>query len=204
MLIVDKFLNRSEEIVFDELSAVASDNALHAFAKPRLSDILSTGTTRLTHREFGFYTRAHFDFIVTESDYRPYLAVEYDGPGHSDWRQMERDRIKDKLCSKAELPLVRINANHVLRKFRGMSLLRWIVEVSQLERAFYEAQSKGQIPFDEPFDPAMFDTIGTTRRFPYWLSLVETQRIHKFLEARAQPKGWYGYSKWDRQKIFID
>lgn len=111
------------------------------------------------------------------------MAVEFDGPSHQDSRQ--RDAIKNSLCSRATLPLVRIGSNHVSRTFRGMTALRWIVEVGQLQNAFDEAQAIGQIPFDEDFDPTFLMTMERGSKFPYWLSAEATVRIHKFLKARG-------------------
>src|SRR5262245_55587327 len=136
MKVVDRFINKTEQIVFDELSAVAKDNALKVFPKPRVSDVLLTGNTRLDERSFNYFTRAHFDFLVTDGDFKPLISIEYDGPSHSSPIQMERDRIKNSLCEIAHHPILRINANHVTRKFRGMTLLRWMIEVMQMQASF--------------------------------------------------------------------
>jgi hypothetical protein len=199
MKIADKLLNHYEELVLGELSAIASENSLRTFSKVRVADVLQTATTRLSNRDFGFFTRSHFDFVVTEQDSKPFMAVEFDGPSHADPRQQERDAIKNALCSSAEFPLIRINANHVTRKFRGMTLLRWIVEVSQLQKAFNDGQAEGSVPRDEDFDPASFFSIGEERRFPYWLSAEATIRIHNFLKTQDQPNGWTGFFGHDTQ-----
>ena len=39
-----------------------------------------------------------------------------------------------------------------------MTELRWIVEVTELEKAFNEAQENGVIPYYEGFDPAFLET----------------------------------------------
>jgi hypothetical protein len=58
MKVVDSLLNRSEEAVLRELQNIASDNGMRVFLKPRLSDVIQKGNTRLTDREFEFYTRS--------------------------------------------------------------------------------------------------------------------------------------------------
>src|SRR5260370_26749702 len=99
MKIVDSLLNRSEATVLRELQQIASDNTMRVFVKPRLSDVIQKGGTRLTSREFEFYTRSHCDFVVTDLDARPLMVVEYDGPLHqSSAEQQERDEIKNELC----------------------------------------------------------------------------------------------------------
>lgn len=200
MKIVDSLLNRSEEIVFRELQSIAQDNGLKVFPKTRLSDVISKGRREiLTQREFDFYTRSHCDFVVTDNAYRPLMIVEYDGPQHSDEKQQERDRIKDYLCGQAELGMLRIHARHITKLYRGMSVLRWIVEVTELQKAFYEGQENGQVPYDEPFDPAMF--IGDGTRFPYWLSAPATQSFHAYLKTidPSIPNGWTSFLGYDNE-----
>jgi very-short-patch-repair endonuclease len=191
MKIVESLLNRSEEVVFRELQSICADNNLKVFSKPRLSDVISKGADFLTKTEFDYYTRSHCDFVVTDPAYRPLMVIEYDGPSHIRESQQERDKIKDDLCSRAGLGMLRIHDKHVTQ-YRGMSVLRWIVEVTELQKAFYEAQEKGQVPYDEPFDPAMFDSIGGGHRFPYWLSAPATQSFDAYFKTLdpAMPKGW--------------
>lgn len=192
MRVVDSFINRSEEVVLNELQSIASDNALKVFSKPRLSDIVVKGRGFLTQREFDFYTRSHFDFFLTDHKYKPIMAIEYDGPVHVDAKQQERDGIKNEICAQAELGILRIHDRHVTKLYRGMTVLRWIVEVTELEKAFYDAQLLGQIPADEPFDALLMDTTTGSTRFPYWLSATATQSFHNFFKTidPRSPKGW--------------
>jgi len=190
--VVDSLLNRPEETVLNELEKIASDNALRVFAKMRLSDVIQKESTRLTNREFDFYTRSHCDFVVANADTRPVMIVEYDGPLHrSSAKQQERDEIKNELCRRAGLGLLRINDNYVTKLYRGMTVLRWIVEVTELEKAFYVAQEDGQIPWDEPFDPTFLEPAGSGGGFPYWLGAAATQSFHRFFKTLDQgiPKG---------------
>ncbi|WP_445219880.1 DUF2726 domain-containing protein [Bradyrhizobium sp. Pa8] len=195
MKIVDSLLNRSEKTVLRELEKIASDNAMRIFAKPRLSDVIQKDSTHLTNREFDFYTRSHCDFVVADADARPIMIVEYDGPLHqSSAKQQERDEIKNELCRRAGLGLLRINDNYVTKLYRGMTVLRWIVEVAELEKTFYAAQEDGQIPWDEPFDPTFLEPAGSGGRFPYWLGAAANQSFHRFFKTldRTIPKGRNG------------
>lgn len=122
MKIVDSLLNRSEEVVLHELQKIVSDNAMRVFTKPRLSDVIQKGGSHLTNREFDFYTRSHCDFVVADHDARPVMVVEYDGPLHQlSADQQERDAIKNELCRRAGLGLLRINDNYVTKIYRGMT-----------------------------------------------------------------------------------
>jgi len=191
MLLRERFLNRSEALAFRELQKIASDNALQAFAKPRLSDVLLKDRY-LTPSEYSMYSLAHFDFLLTDGSYLPVLAIEYDGPRHAEKVQANRDVIKNSFCSEAGLPLIRIGANYVVREYRGMTLLRWIVEVIELEKAFDQAQQRGLVPWEEPFDPLMIMDDGSDRKWPYWLSVRETIRINNFLKGDLENRSWTG------------
>ena len=193
MKTVSSLLNRREEAVYRELQNIAADNGMKVFAKTRLSDVLEKGKTLLTQREFDFYTRSHFDFVISDFNARPLMVVEYDGPLHiTDEKQQERDAIKNDFCRRAELGILRINDRHVTKLYRGMTLLRWIVEVKELEKAFYEAQANSLIPWDKGFDPAFLQPGNTSKRFPYWLSATATQSFHDFFKTidHDKPKGW--------------
>ncbi|GAA5662184.1 DUF2726 domain-containing protein [Ochrobactrum sp. 30A/1000/2015] len=141
MKVVGTIMNRSEERTVRELSSIASDNGMRVFPKLRFSDVVQKDSTILTTREFDFFTRSHFDFTLTVADGRPLMVVEYDGLFHADPRQAERDRIKNELCRRAGLGLLRIHDRHVTKLYRGMTVLRWIIEVTELEKAFYEARA---------------------------------------------------------------
>ena len=91
-----------EELVFREMTKIADGNALHAFAKIRVSDVLEKGRY-LTPSEFSMFSSAHFDFLLTDQSHRPVLAVEYDGPTHSAAKQIARDEIKNAFCLDAGL-----------------------------------------------------------------------------------------------------
>ena len=199
MKIVDTLLNRSEVTAFRELNRIAADNDLRVFSKTRLSDVIEKGRAYLSQREFDYFTRCHCDYVVTDCDFRPLMVVEYDGPLHSHARQQERDAIKNALCRRAGLGLLRINDRHVTKLYRGMSVLRWIIEVSELSKAFDEARRNGQVPPDEPFDPASFDAAHGSDRFPYWLSAPATQSFHQFFATRdlAAPHGWSSLLGYD-------
>jgi hypothetical protein len=184
MRIKNRVLNTSEEIVLKELSSIAAENTLRVFPMMRLSDVIEKEDTYLEHDYFSLYTRSHFDFLITSPEARPFMAVEFDGPFHDNPEQMECDEKKNALCRQAGLPILRINANHVLRKYRGMTLLRWIIEVIQCQQWFNSAQEKGEVPFDEAFDPAAIVSDGR-KQWPYWLSATALIRIKKFLHENS-------------------
>ena len=193
MRIAPKLLNNTEELAFRELNAITQDNAMRLFAKPRLSDVILKDEL-LSQADFDFYTRAHVDFVVTDEQTKPLFIVEYDGPSHASLKQQRRDRTKDSLCTAAGLGVLRINANHVAKLYRDMSVLRWIIEVTELERWFYDAQAAGHVPWDEPFHAATLMRDGKERKWPYWLSVSATRSLNSFVfdDLTSGQRGWAG------------
>lgn len=80
---------------------------------------------RLSPAEFDLYTRGSFDFVVADAAYEPQFALELDGFGHEDSRQVARDLIKNALCARAGLPLLRIRADD-LREREETSIIEWL------------------------------------------------------------------------------
>jgi hypothetical protein len=66
--------------------------------------------------------------------------------------------------------------------YNNVSVLAWVIAVYQLQ-GWDEAQAKGEVPFDEDFDP--FSVVAGGRNgkmFPYWISAaaqVGIQKVYK-------------------------
>jgi hypothetical protein len=72
------------------------------------------------------FTRGHFDCVVFHADSRePAFAVEFDGVGHDDPRQAERDRLKNLFCMAAGLPLLRVGSADLINRDQ-VSVLEWL------------------------------------------------------------------------------
>jgi hypothetical protein len=76
--------------------------------KPRLADIFDIDLPIWTCDERNFMLMAHFDILITDDDFNPKFAIEFDGQFHSDQKQRERDNLKNGICHKAFFQLVRI------------------------------------------------------------------------------------------------
>lgn len=149
-------MNAREAAVDRSLARYAQENGYRIAMKMRLRDVIDADDDWLDVRERNFLFMAHLDFVVLdESTHLPVLAVEYDGPQHSDLLQAERDRIKDWLCEKAGLPMLRID-NHFARKEGRWQVLEYILWAHEMSKAFCAAQKAGYVPYDEPFDPHFF------------------------------------------------
>ena len=52
----------------------------------------------IEREHYDYALRAHFDFVVSDSNHGPLFAVEFDGPSHDDEEQKARDAKKDWLA----------------------------------------------------------------------------------------------------------
>jgi Protein of unknown function (DUF2726) len=144
-------VNRYEQTADAQLNDVAERNSARVFPKVRLADVLAIDGSGVSAREYRYALQAHFDFVVAETDGTPYFAVEFDGHQHvTDRATIERDRLKDGLCQRFGLPLLRVDADY-LRTSGRFTLLGWLVDLWFLYQAFCEAQDNGSVPDDEPF-----------------------------------------------------
>lgn len=175
-----RLLNLHEEVTHRRLQEVCGANDAHVYAKVRVADVLSIENSGIDGALFRYALQAHFDFVVTDTEHSPLFSVEFDGPRHDEARQRERDSLKNSLCDRFDLPLLRINARYLPRRYRDMDLLTWFVQVWFAQRWFEEAQASGQVPYDEPFMPQSFILLpGHKQQFPLWLSATVRGRLRK-------------------------
>jgi hypothetical protein len=185
---VKKILNRSEKQTEEQLSPLAAENGARIFSKIRVADVLEIENSGISPEQYSYALKAHFDFLISDKrDDLPLFAVEFDGPSHKRPRQQRNDHLKDSLCEKLGLPLLRINSNHLTRRFRRMAPLDWLVETWFLSRGFDEAQSAGHIPAEEGFDPSSLiitpADLEKPSPFPFDLSLEARREIEKLYRA---------------------
>ena len=121
------------------------------FSHVRIADTLDIESSGIAREEYGYTFRAHFDFVITRDDTTVIFAVEFDGPLHDQHQETRRrDSLKNALCRKLGMPLIRLNAAY-LRKVERFTVLSWLVEMWFIYEGWCEAQAQGQIPQDEPF-----------------------------------------------------
>lgn len=174
-------LNHHEAATELRLQEVCERNGGRVFAKVRLADVFPIEGSGIPDEEFEFALKSHFDFLIADDKYEPLFALEFDGPSHQSATQVFRDQMKDGLCDKFGLPILRINSNYLRAKYRNMDLLSWFVEVWFASHWFECAQETGQVPHDEPFMPMAFASIpGREGRFPLWLSGPIRNKIQKY------------------------
>jgi hypothetical protein len=160
-------MDRRRKILANEYEAL-TDKALReattqcgakVFAKVRLADSLHLKSSGISNEEYSYALRAHFDFAVARGDSMSAFAVEFDGPKHdTDPDFVRRDALKNSICDKLGMPLLRIDADFLqpIGKTR-FTILGWAVELRYLYEGFCQAQETGQLPYyDEVFDYSAF------------------------------------------------
>lgn len=178
-------VNRYEIATDAALNEAAENVGLQVCMKVRLGDVLNLRSSGLSNEEFGYATRAHLDFVVTDApENLPQFAVEFDGRHHrTDAAAIRRDEMKDRICARLGLPLLRIDAAF-LRRRRRFTLIGLLIEVWATERAFYAAQETGQIPYDEPF--CYFSVLETSRGSGYtWAYSLDEPARTLMVKAHA-------------------
>ncbi len=173
-------LNLSEAQTHESLRKIAEAWSAHVFPKVRVADVLSIEQSGVEDELYSFALKSHFDFVVTDQEFRPVFAVEFDGVGHLEPRQIARDQQKDALCEHFEFPVLRINANYLPRRFERIDLLTWFATTWFCEREHARLQRRGQISYDDAFDPRFVVTSpGHANEYPLWISRKVQGRLRK-------------------------
>lgn len=176
--VLKKVLNLHEEAVSQRLKAICDEHGASVYAKLRVTDVLRIENSGISNEEYAYALKSHFDFLVTNSEHDPLFAVEFDGPSHDSFDQAARDIIKNRLCERFGLPLLRVRSAHLLRRYDGWDLLSWIVDVWFLQQEADRMYTNGELPYDFDFDPALIiSSSNRKRRFPYWLGLDAQLKI---------------------------
>jgi hypothetical protein len=195
---VRKILNWSEKQTEIQLLPLAAVNGARVLAKVRVADALEIANSGITSEEYSYALKAHFDFLICDKNDMPLFAVEFDGPTHGTPRQIRNDLLKDSLCRKLGLPVLRANWNHLTKRFRRTTPLSWLVETWFLSRAFDDAQEAGHVPFEEGFDPSSIIMTPEDRNrpspFPFDLAVearAEMKALHKAGKIADPAASWH-------------
>jgi len=200
---INKVFNKYEEITYDSLKNICSKVGAHVFPKVRIADVISLNNSGISPNDFSYGLLAHFDFTITDRNYKALFSVEFDGPLHTtSSKQKLRDQRKNRICEHFGYSLLRINSNYINKKFRGMDLISYFIDSYFLANAFNKAQNDGFIPLDEMFDISLIYSNGNSKnKFPYWLSLDSKILIQKLFEDKIinQPSPSFVVGKDDNE-----
>lgn len=146
-------VNEGEFRTDGALREAAAEVGYGVHTKVRIADALTIDRSGLTAEAYGYALRAHFDWVVTDLETtKPEFAVEFDGDSHRNEVVRHRDGLKDAICDRLGLPLLRIDRAGWRPTIRR-TVIGYLVESWALWRAFDEAQERGIIPLDEVFEP---------------------------------------------------
>jgi hypothetical protein len=149
-------LNNPEKKSFERLREVCSRNSAHVFAKVRVADVLPIENSGISDELFRFALQSHFDFVIADEQHVPLFTVEFDGPTHLQETQVKRDVKKQALCLQFNLPLLRIDARYLERRYDKQDLLTRFVEVWFSQRNYQTALAEGLVCSEEGFDPSIW------------------------------------------------
>ncbi len=166
-----KIMNRSEALTRKHLSQICNNHNVSVYPKVRLADIFPIEGSGISNELYSFALKAHFDFIVADSDESPLFAVEFDGVQHESEKQQERDIKKDTLCETFELPLLRITSEYINKEYEHMNLLSWLIETWFALDDYNKAKARGEIDYYDSFSHvAVLSVPGREENYPLWLS----------------------------------
>jgi hypothetical protein len=121
---------RSEAIADRLLRRTLTGTGWTVIPKLPIDAVLERDADELDREAMSLYTRGHFDFAVYPDDPDEQLAafvIEFDGFGHDRPEQVRRDILKNRFCSRASLPLLRLGPMD-LRELDRSTVLEWIVQ----------------------------------------------------------------------------
>jgi hypothetical protein len=149
-------VNKYEEIVHTTLKAVTAQFNAKVYPKVRVADALEIKSSGLTNDEYSYALKAHFDFVIVREDETAIFAVEFDGSQHeTDADAIRRDRLKNSICNKLKMPILRITQGY-LAQLGPLSILSWIIELWFSYEAFCEAEKRGELSWDADWHYGMF------------------------------------------------
>lgn len=143
------------------LREVCEDFDAKVYAKVRVADVLPIEGSGIDDRHYRYALQAHFDFVVADETDTPLFVVEFDGRNHTAPKAQSRDRMKNALCERFELPILRANRRYLTERFSNWDLIRWFCTVYFISGAWEQDVEAGRIPpEDSVFDP-MFVSVRT-------------------------------------------
>lgn len=155
-----RIFTTGEKAVFRIAQAVAAHHGVEAIAKVRIADAIEIKNSGISNKEYSYALKAHFDVLVIQHNL-PLMAIEFDGAGHD----ARNDHIKNGLCDRFELPLIRVNMAHVnAENFEDSAVHFFIYQLFGVD-AFLEEYKND--PY-EIYDPLFFVSApGKDRQWPF-------------------------------------
>jgi len=142
-------LNHSEVITHRLLIKGLEGTSISVIPQQKLQQIIDPSDLPLTRAEYLYWRQGSFDFIAIDEDGLPNFAVDFDGPIHFIEKKRAADVRKMAICSKACLPIAKIDDDYItehehstILEFMVTRFLRWITEYPKYESIFMEEANK--------------------------------------------------------------
>lgn len=104
------FFTRPEQTFFNTLTTITNNHAVTILAKVRLSDLVED-LPNAPKSQYNRYAQLHIDFLLIHpTSSAPILAIELDGPSHTNPTQANRDLKKTELLKTVNIPLIRFTS----------------------------------------------------------------------------------------------
>jgi len=149
-----------EKSSYQQLTNWSTKDNLTVHSQVALSQTLHIDSG-LSPDEQSYAFKASFDFVVARQDGSILFAVEADGSSHLDETTRKRDHLKNAICAKLGMPLIRVGPKAGEVKLQGFSsVLTWLATLIPYAEALEDAYANGIIPEDEIVFPT--DIINST------------------------------------------
>lgn len=156
-----QLLNLPESVTDQRLREVCDDFDAKVYAKVRVADVLAIEHSGIDNDHYRYALQAHFDFVVSDFDDQPLFTIEFDGSSHSSPEVQRRDQMKNFLCDRFSLPLLRINRKYLNPEFSNWDLLRWFCTVFFVKKSWDEDVAERRIPPEDSFFDPMLVSVRT-------------------------------------------
>lgn len=103
-----KLCTKTEYAFYNVLVKEAAKRHCLVCPKVRLEDLVNITDRRNHMRYRGYVKSRHVDFVVTDIQLNPLMAIELDDPSHKTLQAQRTDAFKNELFYAIKLPLVRI------------------------------------------------------------------------------------------------
>jgi len=144
--VLKKLSTRGETEVFRHIAPIANRYGATVYRKVRIADVVDINQLHVD--KLGSYAlMAHFDFVIADETEQPLFAVEFDGPGHT----QSHDADKDQICGRANLALFRVDLRSSRIETAAFNFVEYLVHLWFLGNQFLEMRASGAVAADEPF-----------------------------------------------------
>jgi hypothetical protein len=130
-------LSRSEERALGLLERALLGRGYRVYVQIPLRKIIDREAANLPRDEWNMLQYGELDFLIVNRDEGMGIefAVEFDGhPYHRSERVQARDQIKDMMCARVGIPLVRI-PDEAIGEREQITVLEWIVDCFHIFRS---------------------------------------------------------------------